>query len=175
MDKEDDLAGVVEFRDPEIDAEAIMRTIREKIRQRRAQAEAQGLDYESFVEGLYAAQVSARFNHELYYDLRRLSLSYNKIAVGLSLTGNRLPIVGALIQRLRAGLHYLVLYYVNMLAGQQMAFNEYVVRALTTLVQDLESEPAPSKVKALQEQVDALQARVQQLEKTLADARRGPE
>ncbi len=109
----DDLAGVIEVRDPEIDAESIMRTIRANIRKRRAQAEAQGLDYEAFVEGLYAADISSRFDRQLYLDLRRLSLGYNKVTVGISLTDNRLPLVGRLVQRVRSALHYLVLYYVK--------------------------------------------------------------
>ncbi len=71
----EDLEGVLEIRDPEIDAESITRQIRENIRRRRAQAEAQGLDYELFVERLDVARVTARFEHELYYDLRRMSFA----------------------------------------------------------------------------------------------------
>ena len=165
----EDVQGVLEIRDPAVDAEAIMNEIRARIRQRRAQAEAQGLDYDAFVEGLYAAKTAARFDRELYYDVRRLRLSYNKIAVGLSLTTNRLPVIGPLVQRVRAALHHLVLYYVNMMAGQQMAFNECVVRALSRLVKNLEDEPAPSDIKTLREQVNELQMRVQQLEEDLAN------
>ena len=35
---------IIEIRDPDIDAEAIMRQIRERIRARREEAEAQGID-----------------------------------------------------------------------------------------------------------------------------------
>ncbi len=166
-EREDDLEQILEIRDPQIDAEAVMRQIREAIRKRRAQAEAQGVDYESFVEGLYTSQDSARFDGQVYYDLRRMSLSYNKIGVGLSLTANRLPIIGGMMQRVRAALHHLVLYYVNMMAGQQVAFNEYALRALSALVKDLDSEPR-GEAQALREQVAALEARVQQLEAALA-------
>ena len=160
----DDLNNIIEIRDPAIDAEAIMRRIREAIRQRRAQAEAQGVDYEAFVEGLSRANVGARFDQSLYYDLRRMSVAYDKIGVGLSLTETRIPLVGALVQRVRRGLHQLVIYYVNMLAGQQARFNEYEVRALTTLVKALEDGPTPSEMDALRTEVAQLQARIAQLE-----------
>jgi hypothetical protein len=159
-----DLNEIIENRDPEIDAEAIMRQIRENIRQRRAQAEAQGLDYEAFVEGLYASQVTARFNHSLYYDLRRMSVGYDKVGVGLSLTESRLPLIAPLVQRFRKALHHLVIYYVNILAGQQARFNEYVVRALTGLVKELEEGPTPTEVEALRQEVAQLRARLEQLE-----------
>lgn len=159
-----DLNDIIEIRDPEIDAEAIMRRIRENIRKRRSEAEAQGLDYEAFVEGLYTSQVTARFDHSLYYDLRRMSVGYDKIGVGLSLTESGLPLIGPLVQRFRKALHHLVIYYVNMLAGKQARFNEYVVRALTALVKELEQDPTPSEVKALRQEITELRARLEQLE-----------
>lgn len=159
-----DLNDVIEIRDPEIDAEAIMRQIREDIRKRRAEAEAKGLEYESFVEGLYASQVAARFDHSLYYDLRRMSVGYDKIGVGLSLTESRTPLIAPLVQRVRRALHHLVIYYTNKLAGQQARFNEYVVRALTGLVKELEEGPRPEDVEALREEIAELRVRVEKLE-----------
>src|SRR2546425_333324 len=108
MNESQDVSESIEIRDPAIDSEAVMRSIRENIRQRRAQAEAQGLNYEAFVEGLYAARATARFDHSLYYDLRRMSVAYDKIGVGLSLSETRIPLIGPLLQRVRAGLHQLV-------------------------------------------------------------------
>jgi len=164
MSESSDVSESIEIRDPGIDSEAIMRRIRENIRQRRTQAEAHGLNYEAFVEGLYAAKVSARFDHSLYYDLRRMSVSYDKIGVGLSLTETRLPLIGPVLHRVRAALHQLVIYYVNMLAAQQARYNEYMVRALSTLVKDLELGPTPAEVEALRNEVAELRARILQLE-----------
>jgi hypothetical protein len=45
-----------------------------------------------------------------------------------------------LVQRLRAALHELVLFYVNRAAARQVRFNEQTARALTALVRDLEAE-----------------------------------
>ena len=161
---DNDLEGIIEIRDPEIDAEAIMRQIRENIRQRRSAAEAHGLDYEAFAEGLYASPDTARFDRSLYYDLRWMSVGYYKIGVGLSLTESRIPLVAPLVQRIRAALHQVVIYYTNMLAGQQARFNEYVVRALTGLVKALEEDPTPGEIEALRQEVAELRAQLKQLE-----------
>jgi hypothetical protein len=162
--KGDDAGGTVETRDPEIDAEAIMRQIRENIRRQRAQAEAQGLDREDSVEGLRAPHVTTRFDSDLYEALQRMSVGYDKVGVGLLLTGSTIPLVAPLVQRIRTALHHLVIYYVNILAGQQARFNEYVVRAVTALVKGVEEDPTPGEVEALRQEVAQLRAQIEQLE-----------
>ncbi len=160
----DNLEEIIEIRDSEIDAEAIMRQIRENIRKRRSDAEAQGLDYEAFVEGLYASPDATRFDRSLYYDLRWMSMGYYKIGVGLSLTESRIPLIGGLVQRVRSALHHLVIFYTNILAGRQARFNEYVVRALTGLIKELEQEPTPDEIESLRQEVAELRAQLKQLE-----------
>ncbi len=160
----DNLEEIIEIRDSEIDAEAIMRQIRENIRRRRSDAEAQGLDYEAFVEGLYASPDATRFDRSLYYDLRWMSMGYYKIGVGLSLTESRTPLIAPLVQRVRSALHHLVIFYTNMLAGRQARFNEYVVRALTGVVKSLEQDPTPGEVESLRQEVAELRAQLEQLQ-----------
>ena len=160
----DNLEEIVEIRDSEIDAEAIMRQIRENIRRRRSDAEAQGLDYEAFVEGLYASPDATRFDRSLYYDLRWMSMGYYKIGVGLSLTESRTPLIAPLVQRVRSALHHLVIFYTNMLAGRQARFNEYVVRALTGVVKSLEQDPTPGEVESLRQEIAELRAQLEQLQ-----------
>lgn len=164
MSNEDELKDIIEIRDPNIDAEAIMRKIRANIRQRKQQAEAKGIDYEAFVEGLYTSDVTARFDHNLYYDIRRMSVGYDKVGVGLSVSERSIPIIGGVIQRFRRSLHTLVIYYVNMLAGQQVRFNELVVRTTTSMVKTLEEGTPQSELEALREEVTALKQRVAELE-----------
>ena len=125
---------------PALDAEATMREIRARIQQRRAQAEAQGLDFEALAEGRFTLDRPTRFNSELYYELRRLSVSGEQIGVGLSLTTSRLPLIGPLAQRVRGALHHLVIYYVYMLARQQARVNAYDARAWAALMTDLEAK-----------------------------------
>jgi len=164
MSSEDELNDIIEIRDPNIDAEAIMQKIRASIRMRKEQAEAQGVDYEAFVEGLYTSDVTARFDHNLYYDLRRMSVGYDKVGVGLSVSERNVPVIGGLIKRFREGLHTLVIYYVNMLAGQQARFNELVVRSTTSMVKTLEDGTPNAELDALREEITNLKQRVAELE-----------
>jgi len=145
-----------------LDVEAIMREIRSRIQQRRAQAEAQGLDFDALAEGRFTPDRPTRFNAELYYELRRLSLSGEQIGVGLSLTTSRLPLIGSLVQRVRLALHQLVIYYVNMLARQQSRVNAYDARAWLVLMADLEAKAA--EVEALQRELAELRARIDRVE-----------
>ena len=154
---------VIETHDPDLDAEAIMREIRARIQQRRTQAEAQGLDFDALAEGRFTPDHPTRFNAELYYELRRLSLSGEQIGVELSLTASRRPLIGPLVQRVRLALHQLVIYYVNMLARQQARVNAYNARAWAALLADLEAQAAAAE--ALRGEVAHLRARLDQLER----------
>jgi len=143
----------IEIRDTEIDADAIMRQIREKIRERRAEAEAQGVDFEGWVEEAAAR----RFSDDLYRDMRRISASSAQMGVTLSLLGGRnIPVLSALIRRVRQALHELVVYYVNQLAAQQNHYNRQIVNMLMRFVVDLERESHAEQIAALQQEVQVL-------------------
>ncbi len=138
---------------PDLDAEAIMREIRARIRARRAEAKASGVDFEAYADGLYPVPPDALFSRDLYESVRYVGLGWDKMGVEMALTESRLPLIGGLIQRLRAALHELVLFYVNRQAARQMRFNEQTARALTVLVRDLEGEIADLRTRiAAQEQ-----------------------
>ena len=127
---------------PDLDAEAIMREIRARIRARRAEAKARGVDFEAYADGLYPVPPDALFSRDLYEAVRYVGLGWDKVGVEMALTESRLPLIGGLIQRLRAALHELILFYVNRQAARQVRFNEQMARALTVLVRDLEGEIA---------------------------------
>jgi len=125
---------------PDLDAEAIMHEIRARIRARRAEAKARGLDFEAYADGLYPVPPDAVFSRDLYEAVRYVGLGWDKVGVEMALTESRLPLIGGLVQRLRAALHQLVLFYTNRLASRQVRVNEQTARALTLLVRDLETE-----------------------------------
>jgi hypothetical protein len=125
---------------PDLDAEAIMREIRARIRARRAKAKARGVDFEAYADGLYPVPTDALFSRDLYEAVRYVGLGWDKVGVEMALTESRLSLIGGLIQRLRAALHELVLFYVNRQAARQVRFNEQTARALIVLVRDLEAE-----------------------------------
>jgi hypothetical protein len=125
---------------PDLDTEAIMQEIRARIRARRAATKAQGLDWEAFADGLYPLPPDAVLSRDLHEAVRYVGLDYDKVQVEMALTESRLPLIGRLVQRVRAALHELVLFYVNRLAARQIRFNQQTARALAVLVHDLEAE-----------------------------------
>lgn len=130
----------IQIEGDDIDTEAIMQEIRARIRARRAEAKARGLDWEAYADGLYPRPPDAILSRDLHEAIRHLGLGYDKIPVEMALTETRLPLVGGLLHRVRASLHELVLFYVNRLAARQVRWNEQVARALVTLIGDLETE-----------------------------------
>lgn len=136
----------------DIDAEAIMQEIRARLRARRDEARARGLDWEAYADGLYPVPSNAVLGRDLYEAVRHLSLAHDKANVDMMLTETQVPLIGGLIQRLRTALHELVLFYVNRLAARQARVNYQTSRAITLLLRDLEAE------------VRELRARVESLE-----------
>jgi hypothetical protein len=135
-----DPAAGFEIEGNDIDAEAIMQEIRARVRARRAEAKARGLDWEAYADGLYPLPPEAVLSRDLHEAVHYTGLDYDKIPVEIALTETRLPLIGGLVQRLRSAFHELVLFYVNRLAARQVRFNEQTARALACLVRDLESE-----------------------------------
>jgi hypothetical protein len=136
----DDIQEGLEIWAPDLDTEAIMQQIRTRIRIRRAEAKAKGLDFEAYADGLYPLPPDAPLSRELYEAVRYLGLGYDKINVDMVLTETRLPVIGPLVQRLRAALHQVTLFYVNRQGARQIRVNEQTARALAALVRDLDAE-----------------------------------
>ncbi len=80
----------------DIDAEAIMQEIRARLRDRRAQAKARGLDFEAYADGLYPLPPDAILSRDLHEAVRYVGLGYDKVNVEMALTDTRLPLVGGL-------------------------------------------------------------------------------
>lgn len=153
--------GIIEIRDPEIDAEAIMRQIRANIRQRREAARTQGIDFDAFLDGIYH-QDQGHFEPAVYYNIRRMNTMYDRITVKQYVSPRSVPLVGELMQRVRVAMHDLVIYYVNMLGSKQVLFNEALVYMLNDLLAGLEKDAG--EMAAMRKELDELRARLAKLE-----------
>ena len=160
-----DPGEVVDIREPEVNVEEIMARIRERVQQRRARAEAEGLAYDRLVDGDLAFDASGRrLGADFYYDLYQARQGADSIWVSLSVIGNqRYPqMLGAFITRIHHAAHQLVLYYVNMLAGRQVNFNRAVIGAVSGLAEANES--MAERMEALEKEVADLRERLAQFE-----------
>ena len=117
-----------------VDAEVVMSRIRAAIQERRL---ASGLDATEF--DVLANGVGA---HPTLEDLRRdlacLSEATRYGGVDMMLSDVRPSLVSGLIQRFRAALHEVILFYVNRLAAQQASVNRLTLHALQTALQLIE-------------------------------------
>jgi hypothetical protein len=152
---------VIEIRDPEINVEEIMARIRERIRQRRAQANAQGLEYDGLVDRRAPLIAADQSDADLDYDLRQLQTNADAILISLAMRDRRIPLLNALFYRLEMLLHRLVLKYVNQMAGRQVVYNTAAANVISALARRLEqsetrAQKLEQEVRALRERVDAL-------------------
>ncbi|HRJ40370.1 MAG TPA: hypothetical protein PL105_00745, partial [Caldilineaceae bacterium] len=80
---------VIDIRDSDVDVEEIMARIRQRIRARRAQAQARGLDYDRLTDGSLEGGSSRFLSGDLYYDIYQVRESAETIWVTLSVVGEQ--------------------------------------------------------------------------------------
>lgn len=81
-----------------------------------------------------------RLPPDFYEHLYQASLIHDELAIKAHITQTSVPLIGPLLERLRAKLHELTLFYVNQLAAQQTQFNTHILQAVSLLAQELEEE-----------------------------------
>lgn len=128
------------IRDPQVDAQAVIAQVEQTVQWRQAQAAAQDADYEAFVTDLYTARSDDAIADTLQNSLQLANETWANMRVSLSLTPSCIPLLGGFVQRIRAALHNLVIYYVNMLGQQQIAFNQHVMQTLNLLAESRSQE-----------------------------------
>ncbi|MBI5305253.1 MAG: hypothetical protein HY868_24190 [Chloroflexi bacterium] len=157
----DDQRGI-EIRDAEINVEEIMQRVRARIRERRAQANAQGLEYDALVDARAPRVATDQSDADLSYDLRQLQTSADAILVSLAMRDRQIPFFNFVFYRLENLLHRLVVKYVNQMAGRQVVYNTAAANVISVLVQRLEL--AHTRAQKLENEVSALRERVAELE-----------
>lgn len=157
-----DIEQVIDIRDPEVNVEEIMGRIRERIRQRRAQAADQGLEYDKLTDQEELDAPSERLGVDLYFDLHQLRENADGILVSLAMRDRQFPLFNSVLYRLEKLLHRLVIKYVNMMAGRQVVFNQAAARILHRIARALDEDD--HRLQTLEKQVAELQQRIAQLE-----------
>jgi hypothetical protein len=153
-----DPSDIIAIHDPEINVDALMAQIRQTLLQRRAQAEARGLDFERLAAGQWSDYPSGRFRPELYDQLYLANLNQDKLMVDLSYTPSHAPFVGKFIEGLKRPFHTLILHYLRLLIAKLAPFNHSVVETLNELTHGL-NQPDP--------QIAQLEQRLAEVERQL--------
>lgn len=147
--RDNDLREIIDIRDPALNVDEIIERIETNRRQRHWLAGAAGVERKDI-----------SLEKEVNYYLHKLNISHNQIGTGLVLTESQIPVVGSLWQKLRRNVHYLVLFYLNLVTKKQIQVNAYTVQTFTALIKYLvqENNRTKAELKMLQEQVARLEA-----------------
>ncbi len=112
----------------EVDIEAIMQDIRRQILERR-------------LPGAVQVPLSGRKLPPAFYEhLYEASLIQSQLGVKMNVTKSAVPLIGGLIDRVRAQFHQLVIFYVGQVAAQQAQVNNHLLQALAALGEYVETE-----------------------------------
>jgi len=106
---------------------------------------------------------------DVYEELYQANQVYDKLSVAPYLTPVRIPLVGALWQRLRRALHRIAVFYVNRLGEAQIQFNIHIVRVLNEVVRYLDVNTTADKVELLERKVQELERRLATIERRVGD------
>lgn len=142
-----DLEQIVEIRDPAVDVTQVMAQI-------RAMLAAHGPVIPPDVPPLGMQGDDGA----LAFHMTQANLSYDQVFVEMNVMRPNVPLIGALLARLKARAHELAVYYVNQHAGLQVNYNASVVQVLGLLA------AREAEVRALHAELEALRRRVSELE-----------
>ena len=137
-----------------IDAETLGQELQIRSRARKAEAEAQGLDYEGLAQGLRPLPAVAVFSRDLYEAVGQVGFGADKVSTELDLTETRVAVVGGMVHRFRAAIHELVLFYLNRFEARQVRFNDQTAQALAVMVRDLEAEVRDLRARLVELEAD---------------------
>jgi hypothetical protein len=145
-----DLEQIVEIHAPAVDVTRVMAEIRQTLLRHGPFAQP---DVPSFG----VATEDGEGALALY--LSQANLNYDQVWVEVNIVGRKVPLLGGLVMRLKAALHELAVYYVNLHAGKQIDVNASLVRIVNAL-----SRKSEQDVNALRDEIALLRARIAELE-----------
>jgi hypothetical protein len=111
-----------------IDIEAVMQDIRRQVLDRKLPSQ------------VNVPLTGKRLPPEFYEHLYDASLVQSQLGVKMYVTKSNIPLLGGLIDRVRAMFHQLVIFYINQIAEQQAEINGHMLQALSALSQYIEEE-----------------------------------
>ncbi len=158
MDPE--LLDAVKYEGGPVDIEEVMKQIRAYLAKKRGRASA---DLPSPLPS------GGTLSPDVYEELYQANQVYDKLYVAPYLTPVRMPLVGALWQRLRRALHQIAVFYVNRLGEAQIQLNTHIVRVLNEVVRYLDVDPTADKVELLERRVQELEKRLATIERRVGD------
>lgn len=149
---ESELIESVPYEGGPVDIEIVMDQIRDYLAKKHGGTR---------VPSLIKTPSSRIFAPEMYDELYQANQTCDQLYVAPYLTPVKIPLLGALWQKLRGALHSVAIFYVNRLAEAQMRFNGHTVRMLNELVRGIDLDEMPDRVERLERRVAELERQLQ--------------
>lgn len=150
----------------DINVDEIMAQVREKVRQSRQAAQAEGLESRSFVFDDYPNEaISDTYDADLYAHLRQVNQPHQILGVRRVMRSSvlsRWPIFGSIWQQIQRQVHDLVIFYANALAGEVVGYQRHVAGVLNRLVGW--SQAKDNEIALLQQEIQRLKERIETIE-----------
>lgn len=152
---------IIEIADPAIDPQQIMAEIQARIERRRAELGYDQRTFPTFGAAAYPGEpADIAYDKELHYYLRLANEIFAAADTDPLLAASpytRTPVIGPLWQRIRAGAHNLVLFYVNRSIAHQTNVNSDIISVLNRLT--VLAEDQQRTILRLQAEVERLRER----------------
>ena len=150
----------IRVNDPDIQVEQVKDQVANRIRARREEGRAQGLDYDHLTDSGVIVPGSQEATTDLRARLRELDSMSQEIGGSLVVRDRQFPLLNRFFFGVEMLLHKLVVKYVNRMAGRQLVFDKSVTEVMADLVARLERIDA---------NIVDIQKRMSELEKGMAD------
>ena len=148
---------LLEIHDPELDPQALMAEIRQRIQKRRAELGYEERTFPTFGDAVPFPDPpnDVPYSADLYHHLRQANMLYEEVETDPILAHSaalRMPALGGLWKLIRQQTHSLVLYYVNRSLAHQVTVDRHQISVLNQLV--VENEELKRTITALKDQVE---------------------
>lgn len=150
--------SLIAIADSEIDASAIMESIRSRITKRRAEMGYDTTRFPTYGQMTYPEKpADIVYDPDLYHHLHLVNKLYADVETEPLLAGSaatRVPVLGKLWSLIRGNAHNLVLFYVNRGITHQVEVNRHLVNTLNLVVAD--NQRQERELVALRAELEAL-------------------
>ncbi|HSH02900.1 MAG TPA: hypothetical protein VLL52_10310 [Anaerolineae bacterium] len=154
--------NLIEIKDPDIDPQAILDQIRQRMHARQQELGYQHRKFPSFNTTIPEEPLDIDYDPNLYHHLHLANKIYAQVETQPLLTNSpatQIPILGSLWKLIRGSAHNLVIFYVNRAVNHHVNTNHHLVNTLNYLT--LQNEAQQRTILTLQDEIKSLK---QQLE-----------
>lgn len=151
------LDSIIEVRHPDVDINPILTRIQERIQQRHERLRDSDTPFNpAFYKRAWLDLDDDRKLGTLYQMIGHTNEAINALTVNPTIVGRSPWLLRPVVDRLRRAAHNLVIFYINMLVGQQLVIDRSFMAVAVSLAAELEE--SLKRIKQVEEEMAQLRA-----------------